>query len=302
MNHRSSDTATISRKKPLLAALLTMLLWAFVFPANKAVLPYFSAEQVVLLRYLVASAFYLLVFATGRFRLPKLRDLPFIFLLAVLGITLAQLLIVNGVGRVTAGAASMIITANPVFASLLARLFLREKLSRIAWAGICISLAGVALITLGDGVGGELTGYLMLLLATLLVAVYFVFQKPFTARYSPLAVTTCTSISGVLPLLYLLPQAVEAARAAPPFALLSIAVMGVFSSGIGFLLWFYALSKLPAGIVTSFLFLQPLLVSIIAWFWLREIPSAQVFIGGAITLFGVALILMPGKGLPRSPR
>ncbi len=288
-----------SRKKPLLAALATVLLWAFAFPASKVVLPYFSAEQVVLLRYLVACVFYFSLFALGLFPPPKWRDVPLIFLLGVLGITIYQLLFVHGVGRVAAGAASMIIAANPVFVSLLARMFLREKLSKMAWSGIGISLAGVVLIALGKGAEGELTGYLMLIIAVLSISIYFVFQKFFSPRYSPLSLTACTSIAGTLPLLYWFPQAVDAALNAPPDALLSIAVMGVFSSGIGFLLWFYALSKLPAGIVASFLFLQPVFVTIMAWFWLHEIPVVRVFVGGAVVLFGVALILMPGK--PEQP-
>jgi len=75
--------------------------------------------------------------------------------------------------------------------------------------------------------------------------------------------------------------------------------MGVFSSGIGFVLWLYALSKLPAGTVTSFLFLQPVFVTVMAWLWLREIPTVQAFAGGAVILFGVALILLPGSASRR---
>ena len=292
-------TATISRKKPLLAALATVLLWAFAFPASKAVLPYFAVEEVVLLRYLVACGFYFLLFVAGQFPLPKARDLPLIFLLGILGITIYQLLFVFGLGRVAAGAASMIIAANPVFVSLLARVFLREKLGGVAWFGIAISLVGVALITLGKSAAGELAGYLMLLVAVCSISFYFVFQKPFFARYSPLSMTAWTSVAGTLPLLYLLPPTLQSAAAAPASALIAIAVMGVFSSGIGFLLWFYALSKLPAGIVTSFLFLQPVFVTVMAWLWLGEFPALRVFIGGAVILIGVALILSPTKMLRR---
>ncbi|MGR3985226.1 MAG: DMT family transporter [Gammaproteobacteria bacterium] len=288
-------TFLLPRQKPLLAALLTVLLWAFAFPASKAALPYLRAEEIVLLRYLAACAFYLALFALGYFPRPRLRDLPMLMLLGVLGISVYQLLFVHGIGRVSAGAASMIIAANPVFASLLARAFLSERLGKRVWCGIGISLAGVALITLGKGAAGETAGYAMLLVAVFSISIYFVFQKPFFARYSPLAMTSYTSIAGTLPLLFLLPQTFEAALAAPAGALWSIAAMGVFSSGIGFLLWFYALSKLPAGTVTSFLFLQPVFVTVIAWIWLHELPAARVFLGGAVILFGVALILLPRK-------
>ncbi len=288
-------SAIISRKKPLLAALFAVLLWAFAFPASKAVFPYFSVEQLMLLRHLVACAFYWTLFSMGYFRLPKWRDLPSLFLLGVLGITIYQLLFLHGLERVAAGAASMIITTNPVFASLLARFFLHEKLPTIAWCGICISLGGVAMIAFSKGTGGEFIGYLMLVIAVLSISIYFVFQKPFFTRYSPLSMTAYTTIAGTLPLLYLLPQTTAAALQAPADALMYVVIMGIFSSGVGFLLLFYALSKLPTGVVTSFLFLQPIFVIIMAWLWLHEIPETVVFGGGGIILIGVVLILLPRK-------
>ena len=284
-----------SRNKPLLAALTTVILWAFAFPASKAMLVWFSAEQMVLLRYLVACGFYIVLFAFGIYTLPKWRDLPAIIVLGLLGITTYQLFFVHGVGRVAAGAAAMIVAANPVFASMLAQLFLGERMSKLAWCGIGISLFGVAIITFGKNAESEFIGYLMMLLAVFSISIYFVFQKPFFKHYSPLAMTSYTSIAGTLPLLYLLPQALDAALAAPSHALWIVAAMGIFSSGVGFLLWLYALSKLPAGVVTSFLFLQPLFVTIMAWWWLHEIPSLPAFVGGTITLLGVALILAPSK-------
>lgn len=302
MNRHGPMSAPISRQLPLLAALLAVLLWAFAFPASKAVLPYFSVAQVVLLRYLVACIFYAVLFLSGRFSLPQWREVPPMLLLGGLGITVYQLLFVHGVGRVAAGAAAMIIATTPVFAALLARLFLREKLSAIAWGGICLSLFGVGIISARKSGHGELLGYGMLIVAVLAMAIYFVFQKPFFARYSPLSMIAYTSFAGTLPLLYLLPQAIPPVLAAPPTALLCIAAMGVFSSGLGFLLWFYALSKLPVATVTSFLFLQPVLVTIMAWFWLHELPSPQGFLGGAVALLGVTFILLPPKFYQRNRR
>lgn len=284
-----------SAKRPLLAALGTVLLWAFAFPASKAALPYFSASEMVALRYVVACGFYAAWLAAGGFTWPRRRDWLPIFALGVLGVTVYQLLFVLGIGRVTAGAAAMLIAANPVFAGLLARVFLREKLSRLAWCGIGVSLAGVALIALEKDLGGEFSGAVLLILATLSISVYFVFQKPFFSRYSPLSMTAWTSFAGTVPLLFYLPAALDAAQHAPAGALWSVVAMGVFSSGIGFVLWLYALSKLPAGTVTSFLFLQPVFVTVIAWFWLAEVPSAQAFAGGAVVLLGVGLVLSPGK-------
>ncbi|MEM7193651.1 MAG: DMT family transporter [Pseudomonadota bacterium] len=276
---------------PYLAAFTTVLLWAFAFPASKAALPFFTVEQIVLLRYIIASAFYIALFAMGMFPLPKKKDLPVISALAILGVTVYQLLFVFGLGRVTAAAASMIITANPVVVSLLARAFLKESLGWLSWVGILLSFGGVAVISLAKGADGALIGYGALLVAVVSIAIFFVFQKPYFKHYSPLSMTSYTSILGTMPLLYWIPGIIQPAMDAPVSAWISIIVMGVFSSGIGFLLWFYALSRLPAGIVSSFLFLQPVFVTVMAWFWLQEWPTNETVIGGVVVLVGVSLIL-----------
>lgn len=285
---------------PLLAAFVAVILWAFAFPASRAALPYFSVEQIVLFRYVVACLFYFGLFLLDKFPLPKLRDIPLLILLGILGVTIYQLCFVFGMGRVAGGAAAMVITANTVVASLLAWIFLSEKLSRLTWTGIAVSMIGVAIISLLKGTDGDSVGYLALIIAVFAISIFFVFQKPFFNRYSPLAMTSYTSLGGTLPLLIFLPQTIEATSTAPLAPILWVVGMGIFSSGIGFLLWFYALSKLRAGIVVSFLFLQPLFVGYLSWVWLEEIPATKTLIGGAVVLFGMAIILreqlrQPGK-------
>ncbi len=282
---------TESNFLPVIAAIVTVILWAFAFPASKVALEWFSVEQVVLFRYLVACLFYGVLFLCGKFPLPKLRDVPLLLLLGLLGITVYQLFFVFGMGKVAGGAAAMIITTNPVCTSLLARFFLGEKLSRLTWTGITIGLMGIAVISLIKGTDGEPFGYLALLIAVMSISIYFVFQKPFFNRYSPLGMTSYTCVLGTLPLLIFLPETLQAIAVAPLKPIIWIIVMGIFSSGIGFLLWLYALSKMPAGIVTSFLFLQPVFVALMSWIWLTEIPETKTFIGAAIVFAGLGLVL-----------
>ncbi|NKB75626.1 MAG: EamA family transporter [Gammaproteobacteria bacterium] len=281
----------ISATAPLLAALITIVLWSFAFPASRALLAYFSVEQIVVLRYVIASVFFLLIFAMGRIPLPMVRDLPAIFALGFLGITVYQLLFVFGMGEVAGGAAAMIVAVNPVFSSLLARVFFSERLSSRAWIGIVLSALGVGVISFIKGTDGSTIGFLAMLLATSSIAVYFVFQKSFFDRYSPLSMTAYTCWAGTIPLLYFLPATIDVSLMAPMPPILWAVIMGVFSSGIGFVLWFYALSKLRAGIVTSFLFLQPVLVIAMSWVWLSEVPGITTLIGGAVVLVGVSFIV-----------
>jgi drug/metabolite transporter (DMT)-like permease len=50
------------------------------------------------------------------------------------------------------------------------------------------------------------------------------------------------------------------------------------------------MSKITASRIGSFLYLMPISTVIIAWFWLREVPTALTWMGGGLALLGVALV------------
>ena len=185
----------------------------------------------------------------------------------------------------------MVIAVNPVMASLMARFFFKEQLTKRAWSGIFLGAAGVCIISFVKGTDGSTIGFVAMLLASMSIAIYFVFQKPYFSRYSPLAMTAYTCWGGTIPLLIFLPETITASAAAPPSAISWIVIMGIFSSGVGFIFWIYALSKLQAGTVTSFLFLQPIFVVAMSWLWFGELPGVSTLIGGAVVLAGVGLIV-----------
>ena len=53
---------------------------------------------------------------------------------------------------------------------------------------------------------------------------------------------------------------------------------------------------MPAGLLSSFLYLSPVIASVIAWVWLRELPTLLTIVGGAIAIAGV--IVVQTKGHP----
>ena len=70
--------------------------------------------------------------------------------------------------------------------------------------GGALAILGAAIAILGDDFGVSLSigfGDFLMVLATLLAAIYAVFSKPYLARYSPLIVTTIAMASGALTLL-----------------------------------------------------------------------------------------------------
>lgn len=278
------------------AALVTILFWSSAFAGIRAGLRSYSPAHLALLRFLIASAVLAGLALARGLKLPPRRDLPGIALLGVIGITVYHVALNYGEVTVTAGAASLIIAAVPIFSALLATAFGGERLTWWGWAGILLSFGGVALIVLGEGQGMRFEpGALLILLSALASAIYFVFQRRFLARTSPLAFTTVSIWLGTLAMLVFLPGLPAAVRAAHFSDTLAVVYLGVFPAALAYATWNYALSQAPASIVSSFLYVNPVLAIVIAWLWLSEVPDALALVGGAIALAGVVLVNTRGR-------
>jgi drug/metabolite transporter (DMT)-like permease len=287
------------RQKVLAAAATTVLLWGSAFPGIKAGLSAYGPGQLALLRYLFASLTMALIALVRPVGLPRLRDVPGIVALGALGFTIYHSALNYGQVTVTAGSASFLTETAPVFATLMAAFFLRERLSRIGWAGILLSFGGAALIALGEAGGMRLEpGALLVLAAALSGAGYFTLQKGFLERYSPMEITAYAMWTGTLGMLVWAPALPAQVAAAPPRATLAVAYIGVLPGAVGYVTYAYVLSKLSVAKGTSLLYLVPLAALPIAWGWHGEVPTLMALAGGVLVLVGVAVVQRLGDAKP----
>jgi drug/metabolite transporter (DMT)-like permease len=284
--------------KTAAAIALTLLLWSSAFAGIKAGLEGYGPGELALLRFGTASVVLGVYALFTRMRLPQRRDLPRLALSGILGITIYHVALNFGEQTVSAGAASLIIASGPVFTALLAVAFLDERLSPLGWTGIAISFAGVALITLGEGGGVRFEpGALLILLSAVATAAYFVVSKPMLARYRSLEFTTYVIWAGTVPMLVWIPGLVAELPVAPPSATAAVIYLGVFPAALAYLAWSYALARMPASLLSAFLYLSPVFAIAIAFVWIGEIPSILSIVGGVVAVAGVGLVGARGRAV-----
>ncbi len=278
------------------AIAVALLLWASAFAGIRYGLQAFGPGELALLRFGTASAVFA-VYALGRpVRRPRRRDLLRLTAAGAFGITIYHVALNFGEVSVSAGAASLIIAAGPVFTALLAALFLGDRLSRWGWLGVAIAFSGVALITFGEGAAFAVEPRaLLILVAAAATAAYFVVSKPLLDAYGAVEFTALAVWIGTIPMLVFAPGLFQQLATADSRATLAVVYLGIFPGAASYLLWSYALARMPASTLSSFLYLQPLNAIVIAWIWIREVPSAVSLVGGVISMLGVGLVSTLGR-------
>lgn len=273
------------------AIVIALLLWASAFAGIRAGLRDYGPGQVALLRFGTASLALFLYASVTRMRMPDRRDLPAILAAGFIGISVYHVALNFGEQTVTAGAAALLISTSPIFTAMLSAAVLKEHITPIGWAGILVSFGGVALIAFGEG--GDLSlnaDALIILLAAFAASLYMIVGKRPLRRYSALEFTTYMIWAGTVPMLVFAPGLIEQMPAAAPSSTWAVVYMGVFPGAISYVLWSHALSRMPASVLATFLYAQPVNATVIAWVWLSELPSTLAIIGGVISLAGVVVV------------
>src|SRR5579872_110370 len=274
----------------LVAALVTVTLWASAFVGIRKVAQTFSPEALALGRLSIATLALGAVAVVRREPLPSKRDLPWIAFTGVFWFGLYNIALNEAERRVDAGTAAMLVNVGPILIAAIAGLVLHEGFPRRLLAGCAIAFAGVVVIGSATSKHGLTPswGAVLCLVAAVFYAAGVVAQKPLLARNSPLTITWLACAFGTL---VCLPFAGRLASQLPHAHASTIGWIVWLALGpmaLGFLTWGYALARTTAGKMGSTTYLVPPIAILMGWALLGETPPVLALAGGAFCLTGVA--------------
>lgn len=264
---------------------------------------------VTLLIGLVVLILYIMF--TGRlkslFRIDK-KDILLSAGIGVFGFFFFQILTFSALARIPASVNAFLINTSVVYISLLAAVFLKERIPLIRILAIALALMGVVLVVFNRGFRLEraapLLGCLFSILGAIAFAIYSVFGKKLLQRNDPINVVAIAVFSGAVLLSIFTRFSIgytSLVNIGGKTWLLTI-LLGATMIGLAYPMWFLSLRRLPASHVSVYLYMTPLFAVLLSFLILHETFGWLFWIGGLLILGGIVLSGLPGKTLSRSHR
>ena len=263
--------------------------------ATRVVVDQTGPASLALLRYAIGVLVLLPAVLLGARPHIRARDLVPIALLGIAQFGVLIALLNYGLRFVASAHAALIFATVPLLTMLLAALLGHERLGVARTAGVLFSIVGVAL-ALGEKAlrqVDDLHGWIgeaAVFGAALSAAVCSVLYRPYVRRYPTVPVSALAMLASVVFLAGL--AAGEGFFAGwPRFTgrgWAAVVFIG-FSSGVGYVLWLWALGNAPATQVTVFLALSPFTAAALGALFLHEAVTLPAAAGLICVAFGLWL-------------
>lgn len=271
-----------------------VIFWALNYVIGKVALREFPSVLLACLRLQIAAVAILPIYLSRRRDRSEIwnsRELVRVATIGFFGLIMNQFLFVVALARTSVAHTALGVACAPILVLLLAAAIGQERITWRKTLGMLIAAAGVLILQIFKESGSTATpagdGYILLFACAF--AFYSVKGKEITQRFGSLTVNTIAYVSGAIvlaPLTLWSSAHFDYARVSAA-AWASLIFMAIFPAVLSTLIFYYALTYLPASRVSAVLYLQPLLATLLAIPTLGEPVGVSLAIGGILILIGV---------------
>jgi drug/metabolite transporter (DMT)-like permease len=182
----------------------------------------------------------------------------------------------------------LLVTTQPIWAAIIATVFLRERVPAWGWIGIALALSGSA-ATIGYQ-GVQLRGDLLAVLGGILAASYMVVGRQQRQGWEPLPYVAYVYATAAVTLAVVMVATGADFRPARSSDWWLFGLIALVPQGIGHSLYNVVLKHLPAYVVATSITGEPIGASLLALWWLGEAPPGRTLFLAPVVLMGIFIV------------
>lgn len=283
----------------LVAGLTAASIWGGMYVVSKVVLEVIPPFSLLTLRLVLgALALGLVIYICNRRAGTKLaitKDFFWqSFLVGFVGYGISLGFQFVGTKLSTASNGALVTSATPAFVLLFAPFLLGERATAQRIIALVVSTLGVAAVI--DPRNAELSpslfwGNMSLLAAALTWALYSVLVRKIS-KSADLLLSSAIMFLGGMPssILFSVWEINTQGIGAITWGVIGgILFLGIVSTAIAMFLWNYAFAELPAAVASLTFFAQPVVGTLLGWFFLAETITPLFILGGVLISIGILI-------------
>jgi drug/metabolite transporter (DMT)-like permease len=275
-------------------------LWGGSFVLTKHLVIEFNPITINFIRCVIASfvfATFCIVVYKKKFFIAK-KDLKYFIGLAFFEPFVYFLFETYSLQYCDASIVSVIIATIPLFVALMAVFIFKERLSKLNFFGIVLSISGIVIMLWHNFMEAEFSFYLFLAFGAVLSTIgYSFFLRIIPTTYKPLVVITWQNVFGMiafLPLVFIVNNTETVVSQYYAFGdiknLSFILLLSIFCSTIAFILYISSMRILGLARTNIFVNLIPVMTAVIAFYVLKEEITIYKVLGIVIVIAGIFLV------------
>ena len=230
----------------------------------------------------------------------KRKDLPLLVLCGLFGAAINQMFFFMGLEKTTPINASLIMTTTPILVLLISSVMLKERITSRKILGILVGAIGaIILILYGQQINfnrNGMVGDFMIMINATSYAIYLVLVKYLMKKYHPITVVMWVFVFGAI---FAIPFGIGQFNeiewsSFTSWIWIAVAYVLIFTTFFAYLLNAYALKTVQASTVSIYIYLQPLLATLIAVLVSSDQLVPLKAVSGLLIFIGVYLVSSTG--------
>ncbi len=288
---------TLKKKQAHIALIVAGLFFGANYQVAKGLMPdYFNPAQIVFLRTFITTLLFWGLKQFFPYEKVATKDLFRLAICGLTGISINQLLFFIGLSYTTPVNASIIHSSSPILVMLFAAVLLKEHMTKIKVMGVFLGAIGAYILISGgkslDFSSETTAGNAFIFINIVSYSFYLVFAKPIMKAYHPLTIMSWVFLFGFI---FLAPFTFTSVGSIPWQAIpteiwLSLAYVIIMTTFVTYLLTIFALQHLSATITGYYIYMQPIIASLIALFFAKESLELYKILAGILIFIGIFVI------------